>query len=77
MANVTFIAPEVSSDESIELKVTVSDGIDSVSTTTSVVVNNVVTKTAPPKESGGGSMGWLLIVIGLGLLKKRAFKQAA
>jgi hypothetical protein len=75
---VSFTAPTVSSDQSLEFKVTVSDGIDVVSKTTTVTVKNVVPVTppvTPPKESsGGGSMGWILIVISFGLLRKRLIK---
>jgi hypothetical protein len=79
VANVTFTAPEVSSDQTIELKVTVSDGIDSVSTATSFVVTNVAV-TTPPKESSsgsGGSIAWLLLLLSYGVLRKRAFKYTA
>jgi len=80
-ASVTFTAPAVSSDQSLEFKVTVSDGIDTESKTTTVTVKNVapVTPTTPSKESGGGggSMGWILVVMSFGLLRKRLIKVAA
>jgi len=80
-ASVTFTAPAVSSDQNLEFKVTVSDGIDTESKTTTVTVKNTttVTPTTPSKESGGGggSMGWILIVMSFGLLRKRLIKVAA
>jgi len=81
-ASVTFTAPSVSSDQTLEFKVTISDGVDTVSKTTAVTINNVAPVTppvTPPKESGGGggSMGWILIVISFGLLRKRLVKIAA
>jgi len=80
-ASVSFTAPTVSSDQNLEFKVTVSDGIDSVSTTTTVTVKNVapVTPTTPSKESGGGggSMGWFLVIMSLGVFRNRNIKQAA
>ena len=81
-ASVTFTAPAVTSDQNLEFKVTVSDGIDAVSKTTTVTINNVAAVTppvTPPKESGGGggSMGWVLIVMSFGLLRKRLIKIAA
>ena len=47
-----------------------------------MTINNVAPVTppvTPPKESGGGggSMGWILIVISFGLLRKRLVKIAA
>ncbi|TWX62243.1 right-handed parallel beta-helix repeat-containing protein [Colwellia hornerae] len=77
---VTFTAPAVSSDQSFEFKVTVSDGVDAISKTTTVTVNNVATVTplvTPPKESGGGSMGWILIVMSFGLFRRQLIKRAA
>ncbi|MBA6254094.1 right-handed parallel beta-helix repeat-containing protein [Colwellia sp. MB3u-55] len=81
-ASVTFTAPAVTSDQNLEFKVTVSDGVDTVSKTTTVTINNVAAVTppvTPPKESGGGggSMGWVLIVMSFGLLRKRLIKIAA
>lgn len=81
-ASVTFTAPSVSSDQTLEFKVTISDGVDTVSKTTAVTIKNVAPVTppvTPPKESGGGggSMGWILIVISFGLLRKRLVKVAA
>jgi hypothetical protein len=81
-ASVTFTAPTVSSDQSFEFKVTVSDGVDVVYATTIVTVNNVAPVTppvTPPKESGGGggSMGWILLVMSFGIIRKRLIKVAA
>ena len=74
-ASVTFTAPAVTSDQNLEFKVTVSDGIDTESKTTTVTVKNVVSVTSPvtpPKESsGGGSMNWLIILAGFGLARRR------
>ena len=80
-ASVTFTAPAVSNDQTLEFKVTVSDGVDTASKSTTVTVKNAapVTPPTPTPESGGsgGSMGWVLIVIGFGLLRKRQIKVAA
>ncbi|MBA6385271.1 PKD domain-containing protein, partial [Colwellia sp. BRX10-2] len=81
-ASVTFTAPAVSSDQSFEFKVTVSDGIDAISKTTTVTVKNVATVTpsvTPPKESGGGggSMSWVLVLLVFSLFRGRHLKQAA
>ena len=78
-ASVTFTAPAVSSDQTFEFKVTVTDGIDAVFKTTILTVNNiapVMPPVTPPKESGGGggSMGWILIVISFGLYKRQLIK---
>ncbi|WP_448568351.1 PKD domain-containing protein [Thalassotalea ganghwensis] len=75
-SKLTFMAPEVTSAQEIELKLTVSDGRDSVSITTSLTVKNVE---APPveKSSGGGSMGWLLLLSLFAMQNKRKLKLAA
>jgi hypothetical protein len=75
-ASLTFTTPQVSSDSTVEFKVTVSDGIDSISATTSIIINNVevVTPPPPPKESGGGgssSMGWILILLALSVIRRK------
>ncbi|MFT7006659.1 MAG: hypothetical protein ACJAXJ_001167 [Colwellia sp.] len=78
LASISFTAPEVTSNQTIVFKVTVSDGTDSVSATTSFVVNNVVAPVTPPKESsggGGGSMAWLLILLGLASLRGKEYRR--
>jgi len=78
VANISFTAPEVTSNQTIVFKVTVSDGTDSVSATTSFVVNNVVAPVTPPKESsggGGGSMAWLLVLLGLASLRGKEYRR--
>jgi TATA-box binding protein (TBP) (component of TFIID and TFIIIB) len=77
-ATVSFTAPAVSSDQSFEFKVTASDGIDVVSKTATVTIKNVAPVIQPSESSGGGgSMGWILIVMSFGLLRKRLRKVAA
>jgi nuclear transport factor 2 (NTF2) superfamily protein len=78
LANISFTAPEVAGNQTVEIKVTVLDGTDSVSATTSFVVNNVVAPVTPPKESsdgGGGSMAWLLILLGLASLRGKEYRR--
>ena len=81
-ATVSFTAPGVSTDQSLAFKVRVSDGIDVVSKTTTVTIKSkapVTPAETPKNESGGsgGSMGWILIVMSVGLLRKRMRKVAA
>ena len=74
-ASLTFTAPQVSSDDTVEFKVTVSDGIDSVAVTTSLTITNVVAVTPSPKEnSSGGSIAWLLIFLGLASLRGKQYR---
>jgi len=77
LASLTFTAPQVSSDSTVEFKVTISDNIDSVSATTSFVITNVVAATPPPKKStsGGGSIVWLLILLGLASLREKQYRR--
>jgi hypothetical protein len=68
-ASVEVVMPEVASDSSIEIKLTISDGEYSKSVVTSIDIINVEPiQTAPPnqeKESsgGGGTMGWMLLLM--------------
>lgn len=62
---VSFVAPELNSDQSIVLSVFVSDGSKEVSTSTSVLIEavpNLETDNSGNDEGGGGSMNilWLL-----------------
>lgn len=77
-ATVSFNAPQVSSEQDLEFTVAVSDGIDVVYQTTVLTVKNITSLT-PPTESGesGGSMGWILLAISVGLLRKLLIKTAA
>jgi len=80
-ATASFTTPQVSNNQTVEFKVTVFDGTDSMSVNTSIVVNDVPAQSTPSKandsDSGGGSMSWLLILLGLGALRGRCLKQAA
>jgi len=68
-SQVTVILPDVSNDETIALKVTVSDGTLSASATTSMTVLN---------KKSGGSMVWLLLLIVMVRLKTNVkIKQVA
>lgn len=69
-ANISFLAPLVSADATLEFKVTASDGVDSSSATTSLTV-----KAKPTKESSGGSVSWMLALITLGALRRKLFKK--
>jgi len=78
-AQVSIVLPQVSSDEIIEVQVTVSDGELSSTSTTSFTVSNkreVIVVTPKKKSSGGGSMGWLLVlVVGFRLRKPMRLNQ--
>jgi len=80
-AQVNLTLPDVSSDQSIELKVTVSDGILSTSASTSLIITNVNQPKAVSTTSGGGSGGstsWLIgILLLAGFRKSQKFKLAA
>jgi hypothetical protein len=69
MASASFIAPEImSGSNTIELTLTVFDGIDSVVNNISVIVNDVPAL----KKSSGGSTFWLaLLLLPLTLLRRR------
>ena len=72
-STLSFIAPEVESEQMIVLTLNVSDGVLSTLIETTVVIRNVVVPevTTPISEkSGAGSMGWILIVIGLVVTRK-------
>ena len=70
-ATLTFDAPNISSDISIEFELTVSDGRHEVTQTHSLVVE--------ANSSGGGaggSIGWLtLLLLPLVAGRRRAFKR--
>ncbi|OUR88150.1 hypothetical protein A9Q81_24625 [Gammaproteobacteria bacterium 42_54_T18] len=69
-ANISFLAPLVSADATLEFKVTVSDGVDSSSATTSLTV-----KQRAAKKSSGGSMGWMLALITFGALRRKLLNK--
>ncbi len=69
-ANISFLAPLVSADATLEFEVTASDGVDSSSANTSLTV-----KAKPTKDSSGGSVSWMLVLITLGALRRRLFKK--
>jgi len=72
LAEVNFTLPQVSSDQIIELRVTVSDGELSSSETTSLTITNkVVVDNDDSKSSGGGSVGFFWMLMGLVLAKCR------
>jgi hypothetical protein len=67
-ANSGFTAPQVSSDTTVVIRLTISQGSRSTSTQTSITVKNIVT-TTPKAESGGGGGGgavnlyWLMMLL--------------
>jgi len=73
-ANVSFVAPEVSSEQTIELRLTVSDGSLAATAATSFKVTNIVeaVTTTPAEESSGGSISWLLLIAGFGVMRKKS-----
>jgi hypothetical protein len=64
-AIINFTAPQVTKNETIVMKVTVSDGDLTATTTVSITINNVEPVVTPPKKesSGGGAMSWLLLLL--------------
>jgi hypothetical protein len=70
-ANVSFNAPSVSSTETVELRVIVSDSAKEVAATTRVSILNVEPVTVSPPssgsgdDSGGGSMSLMMLMLGL------------
>ncbi|MGS0826457.1 PKD domain-containing protein, partial [Shewanella sp. 0m-8] len=66
-ASVKFTAPEITSDSVIEVRLTSSDDVVSVSTVTKITIKNVEPTHEEKNESSdsGGSMGWTLILLGL------------
>jgi len=73
-ANVSFTAPEVTGNQSVELTASISDGTGSVSQTVTVSVTDT-TVVAPPavvKKSSGGSTSWLsLLLLPILMLRRR------
>jgi len=75
-ASVSYTAPEVSSDKTIEIRLTVTDGVDKVSVTKTMLITNlkVIAPVTPPvKESGGGggTAYWLLLILGVSLYRRK------
>lgn len=74
MANMSFTAPEVTGDQSLEFTASINDGTDSVSQSVTVNVKDT-TVVEPPKTGntgGGGSTGWLsLLLLPLAMLRRR------
>ncbi|WOH35753.1 hypothetical protein RI844_10195 [Thalassotalea fonticola] len=65
----SFTAPLADATTSLEFKVTVSDGVETVSETAVVVIN----AREPLDSSDGGSMGWMLALIALGAFRRKLF----
>jgi len=73
-ASLSFTAPQVSANETLEFALTVNDGTDDVVSTISVKVNDIPapTPTPTPNKSSGGSLGWLtFILLPLATLRRR------
>ncbi|MDG1750189.1 MAG: M36 family metallopeptidase, partial [Thalassotalea sp.] len=74
MANMSFTAPEVTGNQSLEFTASINDGTDSVSQTVTVNVKDTTVVTAPVtgNTGGGGSTGWLsLLLLPLAMLRRR------
>lgn len=76
MADVSFTAPEVTGNQTLEFTAMVSDGTESASQTVTVSVNDTTVRTPPTtsngSSSGGGSTGWLsLLLLPLMMLRRR------
>ena len=78
-AMVSFTATQVSSDQTIALILTVSDGNLETATTTSITVNNIPSPAQETESSGGGgSTSWIIILILFGgIAKVRKLKLVA
>lgn len=78
---VSFTAPNVDTDQRVELEVTVTDGSLSSSATTTISVTNIVPPKQPTPASGGGGGGstsWLIVLVLMsGIRKARILKLAA
>ncbi|MDO6445189.1 rhombosortase-dependent M36 family metallopeptidase [Colwellia sp. 1_MG-2023] len=74
MADMSFTAPEVTGNQSLEFTATINDGTDSVSETVTVNVKDTTVVNAGPVtgNTGGGSTGWLsLLLLPLAMLRRR------
>jgi len=73
-AEVSFTLPDVSSDQTIEVKVTVSDGELSSSSTTTITVQKVAEVVVDDSDnsSGGGSFNLWLLMLGMALVVTRS-----
>jgi hypothetical protein len=81
-SEVSFTLPEVTSDEIIEIQLSVTDGSLSASTTTTITINNeseVIPVTPENKSSGGsGSITVLMVLfVSIRLRMATAFKKVA
>ncbi|NRB23899.1 rhombosortase-dependent M36 family metallopeptidase [Shewanella sp.] len=69
---VSFTAPEVSGNETLEFTLTVNDGTADVVSTVSVEVNDIPEVVPAKSKSSGGSTGFLtLLLLPLALLRRR------
>jgi len=78
-AQISFVAPEVSEDSVITLKVTVSDGqLSTVAETGFTVIHKVeVVVVTPEKErSSGGVIAWLFLLLIVNQCMKNHLKKA-
>lgn len=74
MADMSFTAPEVTGNQSLEFTASINDGTDSVSQSVTVNVKDTTVVTAPVtgNTGGGGSTGWLsLLLLPLAMLRRR------
>jgi hypothetical protein len=74
-ANSGFTAPQVSSDSTVVIQLTISQGSRSTSTQTSITVKNIVT-TTPKSASGGGGGGvislcWVMMLLLIGAYRHK------
>ncbi|MEM0912648.1 MAG: GlyGly-CTERM sorting domain-containing protein, partial [Pseudomonadota bacterium] len=74
-SSISVQAPSVSADSQVVMRVTVSDGVDSVSLDIALTVNDVTAPAPPPPDSsgdsGGGTMGWyMLCLLSLALMRR-------
>ncbi len=78
---ISFITPNVDSDQSVEFEVTVSDGDLATSETISLTVVNIVpVKITPPSSEGGGggSTAWIIVILVINrIIKSNKLKLAA
>jgi hypothetical protein len=72
-AKIAITLPEVSSDETVVIQITVSDGELSTSTTTSFIIKQIDVVTKTPQKESGGSIGWLLMLF-ITIYVKKTFR---
>lgn len=75
-ATLSFMAPQVTANETLSFEVSVADGEHKTTQSVSVLVRNVEPTPPAPSKSSGGSMGlWFGALGGLALFRRRFYKK--